>query len=287
MEDVGVLDVWRDINPTKREYTHYSHVHNVYSRLDYVFMFKNDLFRIRNCEIGPCTISDHNPVYVQVFLAKNKRSTLWRLNTNILNYPETKESLRVAIKEYFELNDNNEVSPGILWDAFKAVIRGKIINISSHQKKVNLHKMVSLEEKLLKLQQEHSKNMKDEIKSEIKQLKKKIDDLNTMDIQKKKIFTKQQYYEASGRSLKLLSFKLRKQQAERTIYKIKNPLNNKIENEQDKIKQCFQNYYLKLYSQALVDNDQGTDAFLSHLNLPTVTDDQNNKLLSPITEGLT
>lgn len=95
MEDIGVLDVWRDINPTKREYTHYSNAHNVYSHLDYVFMFKNDLFRIQNCEIGPCTISDHNPVYVQVFLAKYKRSTLWRLNTNILNYPKIKESLRV------------------------------------------------------------------------------------------------------------------------------------------------------------------------------------------------
>lgn len=108
--------------------------------------------------------------------------------------------------------------------------------------------MVSLEEKLLKLQQEHSKNMKDETKCEINQLKKKIDDLNTMDVQKKLIFTKQQYYEAGGRSLKLLSYKLKKQQAERTIYKIKNPLNNKIENKQDKIKQCFQHYYLKLYS---------------------------------------
>lgn len=125
MEDIGVLDVWRDINPTKREYTHYSHAHNAYSRLDNIFMFKNDLFRIQNCEIGPCTISDHNPVYVQVSLAKNKRSTLWRLNTNILNDPKTKESLRVAIEEYFEFNNNNEVNPGILWDAFKAVIRGE------------------------------------------------------------------------------------------------------------------------------------------------------------------
>lgn len=91
--------------------------------------------------------------------------------------------------------------------------------------------------------------MKDQTKSEIKRLKKEIDDINTLEIQKKLIFTKQQYYEAGGKSLKLLSYKLKKQQAERTIHKIINPLNNKIENEQEKIKLCFRNYYLNLYSQ--------------------------------------
>lgn len=114
MEDIGVLNVWRDVNPTKGEYTHYSDGHKVYSRIDYIFMFRSDFSRILNCEIGPCTVSDDNPVYVQVLLAKSKKITLWRLNKNILNYPKSKESLRVAIKEYFELNDNDQVSPGIL-----------------------------------------------------------------------------------------------------------------------------------------------------------------------------
>lgn len=284
MEDTGLFDVWRDSNATKREYTHYSHAHNVYSRLDYFFMFKNDLFKIQNCEIGPCTISDHNPVYVQVSLMKNKRSTLWRLNTNILNYSPVKENLAVAIREYFEHNDNDEVNPGILWDAFKAVIRGKIISISSHQKKAAARKIVNLEEKLLKLEREHSKHMKEETKSEIKQLKREIDDINTLDVQKKLIFTKQLHYDSGGKSLKLLSYKLRKQQAERTIHKIKNPLNNNVENEHDKIKQCFQNYYRNLYSQTYIDNDRDIDAFLLQLNLPTLTDEQNDKLTSPITK---
>ena len=35
--EVGVVDVWREINPTSREYTHYSYAHNVYSRIDYCF----------------------------------------------------------------------------------------------------------------------------------------------------------------------------------------------------------------------------------------------------------
>lgn len=272
IEELGLIDVWREINPSKREYTHYSHPHNAYSRLDYIFMFKNDFALVESCEIGPCTISDHNPVIVEINLTNKKRSTLWRLNNNILNYPNIKEQLMDAIKEFLVFNDNEEVSPGTLWDALKAVLRGKIISISAHQKKNNQHKLACLEEKLLKLQQEHFRNVKNEIKLEIQNVKKEIDDINTLAIQKKLIFTKQRYYEAGGRSLKLLSYKLRKQQAERTIYKIKNPLNHKIEIEQETIKPCFQNYYRNLYSQTCINNHEQIDSFLAQLDLPTLTD---------------
>ena len=33
--EVGVVNVWKEINPTSREYTHCSYAHNVYSRIDY------------------------------------------------------------------------------------------------------------------------------------------------------------------------------------------------------------------------------------------------------------
>ena len=46
MREVGIVDVWREINPTSRGYSHYSYAHNVYSRIDYFFMLKGDLFRV-------------------------------------------------------------------------------------------------------------------------------------------------------------------------------------------------------------------------------------------------
>lgn len=94
MREVGIVDVWREINPTSRDYSHYSYAHNVYSRIDYFFMLKGDLFRVGNCEIGPSTISDHGPIYMSVHLNNNKKSTLWRLNSNILNNPVIKDKLK-------------------------------------------------------------------------------------------------------------------------------------------------------------------------------------------------
>uniref|UniRef100_A0A3B5R1I6 Reverse transcriptase domain-containing protein n=1 Tax=Xiphophorus maculatus TaxID=8083 RepID=A0A3B5R1I6_XIPMA len=125
--------------------------------------------------------------------------------------------------------------------------------------------------------------MNDSIKSDMVKFKKELDDLNMVEVQKKIIFNKQQYCDVGGKSLKLLSYKLRKQQAERTIHKIRNPLDGQLETEEEKIQQCFQNYYRKLYSQTHVDNNQEVNTFLSKLELPTVTEEQNKLLVSTIT----
>lgn len=57
----------------------------------------------------------------------------------------------------------------------------------------------------MELQNEHSKTFKGETKSKITKLKKEEDDINIHEIQKKLLFTKQQYYNSGGKSLKLLS----------------------------------------------------------------------------------
>lgn len=45
----------------------------------------------------------------------------------------------------------------------------------------------------------------------------------THEIQKKLIFTGHKYYEGGSKYTKLLAYKLRKQQADNTIYKIRDP----------------------------------------------------------------
>ncbi len=50
---------------------------------------------------------------------------LWRLNSNILNIPQTKDKLKNKIKMYLDLNDNGEVMPSALWVALKMQLGGK------------------------------------------------------------------------------------------------------------------------------------------------------------------
>ena len=46
----------------------------------------------------------------------------------------TKE-IKECINEYFNINDNGDVSQSVLWDSAKDTIRGEMIEISSRIKK--------------------------------------------------------------------------------------------------------------------------------------------------------
>ena len=56
-----------------------------------------------------------------------------------------------------------------------------------------------------------------------------------------------------------------------------------IECQQDKFKECLLSFYQKLYSLEQLDNDTKTDTFLQSIQLPTVTDAQNNILRAQVT----
>lgn len=84
--EIGLLDVWQTLHPQERGYTFYSDAHNVFSRLDYYFMFKGDIAKVSKCEILPISITDHAPVIMEIYLNTEKGETLWRMNNSLLEY---------------------------------------------------------------------------------------------------------------------------------------------------------------------------------------------------------
>ena len=58
-----------------------------------------------------------------------KNTNTWRLNHTLLNNQEITEEIKEEIKKYLETNDNENTMTQILWDAAKAVLRGKFIAI--------------------------------------------------------------------------------------------------------------------------------------------------------------
>lgn len=121
----------RDRYASTRDFTHYSGSFKVYARLDYFFMFKVDRFRVRECDILTRDLSDHRPISLSLQVAMKKRTTLWKFNSHLFNDPAIVSKLKEDIKEFLEVNDTGEVSPTILWDTLKAVMRGKVISIAT------------------------------------------------------------------------------------------------------------------------------------------------------------
>ena len=82
--------------------------------------------KIHTCDIGRIDLSDHAPIYLTVDLDLPPQNTIWKLNSSLLNVPCSKRDIRKEIGVFLEFNDNDEVSPLILWDTMKAVLRGKL-----------------------------------------------------------------------------------------------------------------------------------------------------------------
>ena len=147
----------------------------------------------------------------------------WRSNVSLLNNAETVEDLRQQLKEYFETNDNGEVNPSILWEGAKAVIRGKIIQISSQQKRKRLAEKLSLENKIKLLETQHKNNRATNTATELKEARKSLDKLLSYKAEGALGFSSERYYEMGNRASRLLAFQLCKAQANRTVSKVVHP----------------------------------------------------------------
>ena len=58
-----------------------------------------------------------------------KNTNTWRLNNTFLNNQKVTEEIKREIKKFVETNDNENTTTQNLWDAAKAVLKGKFIAI--------------------------------------------------------------------------------------------------------------------------------------------------------------
>lgn len=100
-----------------------------------------------------------------------------RLNVSILNNKTTIEQIKNEIKKSIEENDTEEINPTILWNTMKAVIRGKLIAITSRQKKLKQANYLNLVERLKNLEGQCQTTYTAQIQQEIKDIKGEIDNI--------------------------------------------------------------------------------------------------------------
>ena len=64
-----------------------------------------------------------------------RNTNSWRLKDTFLNNQQITEEIKREIKKFLETNDNGSMTTQNLWDAARAVLRGKFIAIQSYNKK--------------------------------------------------------------------------------------------------------------------------------------------------------
>ncbi|XP_053561625.1 vomeronasal type-2 receptor 26-like [Bombina bombina] len=78
-------DVWRAVHPEDKDYTHFSHPHKQYARLDYIFSTADSLDLITKANISLCAWSDHDDVLAYICSANTVHIRApWRMPHHLL-----------------------------------------------------------------------------------------------------------------------------------------------------------------------------------------------------------
>ena len=107
-----------------------------------------------------------------------KNTNTWRLNSTLLNNQEITEETKEEIKKYLETNDNENTTTHNIWDAAKAVLRGKYIAIQSYLKKQEKSQMNNQTLPLKQLEKKNQKKKKIPKVSRRKEIMKSRSEIN-------------------------------------------------------------------------------------------------------------
>ena len=92
---------------------------------------------------------------------KSVRNTnTWRLNNTLLKNQQVAEEVKKEIKKFLETNDNENMTIQNLWDAAKAVLRGKFVAIQSYPKKQEKSQVNNLTSHLKQLEKEEQTKLR-------------------------------------------------------------------------------------------------------------------------------
>jgi hypothetical protein len=181
IDQMDLANVYRIFYPTSAQYKLFSAAHRTFSKIDHNLGHKVSLSKYKKTEIIPCILSDHNALKLE-FNNKNssrKDANNWKLNNTLLNDQWVIDEIKVEIKRFLGVNDNENMTYQNLWDTAKAVQKGNFIAMSACIKRTERFQISDLMLHLKLLEKEEQVNPKTsrreiiKIKAEINKNKQK------------------------------------------------------------------------------------------------------------------
>uniref|UniRef100_A0A803TS93 Reverse transcriptase domain-containing protein n=1 Tax=Anolis carolinensis TaxID=28377 RepID=A0A803TS93_ANOCA len=279
-KEFNLQDIWRYLNPTKRDYTFYSSRHQTWSRIDMVWSSNSIVTKVSDMKILARDKSDHSPI--ELTLNYKPSCYKWRLDENLIKSEEDINRYKELTKEFFKINSSGETKTQIIWDTYKAVMRGYLIQQKARKNRQKFQKIKELGKEIDKKENQLKMNPKNKlIQEQIKDLKKEKAHIELENIAKKLKFIKQDYFENANRPGAWLARKIRKKRQQQLIIKIKGA--NKNHTKDEEIIEEFHKFYTKLYKENQV-NYTKIAQYLSKQKLEKISETQRELLNKEITE---
>ena len=199
-----------------------------------------------------------------------------------LNNQQVTEEIKREIKNFLETNDNENMTTQNLWDAAKAVLRGKFIAIHSYLKKQEKHRIDNLTLHLKQLEKEEpKKHTKISRRKEIIKIQAEINEKEMKETIVKINITKSWFFEKINKIDKPLARLIKKKRKKNQINKIRNE-KGKVTTDNAEIQRIIRDYYEQLYGNKM-DNLEEMDRFLEMSNLPRLNQEETEIMNNSIT----
>lgn len=196
LQSLMLVDSWRLLHPSGKDFSFSSPPHKNYSRIDLIFISQRNLNTLSNAEIGIIALSDYSPVAVTLTLGPIQKPPFnWRLNAALLTDPSVHDGIHESIKSYFEINRDSDTDPLNNWEAHKSVIRGEFIKWGARKKRERDKEIFLLSCKIARLETLHKQSLSDKVTDELAQHRTSLKQLLNLQTQRSLFFKKSIFYE--------------------------------------------------------------------------------------------
>ena len=283
LDQMDFTDIYRTLHPNSTEYTFFSSAHGTFSRIDHILGHKSGLNRYQKIGIVPCIFSDHNALKLE--LNHNKKfgrtSNTWRLRTILLKDERVNQEIKEELKRFMETNENEDTTIQNLWDAAKAVLRGKYIAIQASIQKLERTQIQKLTLHIKELEKKQQIDPTPKRRRELIKIRAELNEIETRRTVEQINRTRSWFFERINKIDKPLASLIKKKREKTQINKIMNE-KGEITTNTKEIQTILKTYYEQLYANKL-GNLEEMDAFLESHKLPKLEQEEIENLNRPIT----
>lgn len=283
--DHQLVDTWRTHNMGLKEFTFYSHPHNSYARLDYIYTTPIILANSTGATIHPCVWMDHHVTsFTTNFIGLAPTPHTWRLNEALLSDLVAESETAKSIEEYFSFNALPETPPSIVWTAHKAVVRGKLISIASSYNKMHRQKILDLTTELDRLYKNTNTLGLESTRRLIDQKRLELDSLLSSKTEKVLRWSKAKFLLHNNTASTLFARKLNQTYRPTHVYKLASGTGLSTSHPKE-VLGIFEHFYSSLLAPVQTPPTLAEDTWLQDIPIPSLSPTQIEKLNAPITSS--
>lgn len=281
-KQLRLLDSWRSLHPTEKDFTCLSAAHGTLSRIDYLLASETLFPRVLEVKIEPMCVSDHALSWVKIARQVEKGTNIqWRFPSHLANSVKFREALASAWTTYAADNAASEQSsPLLFWQASKSVLRGQILSYTSHRDKRLNASYSETQTKLTTAYCAFKASPTPTNREKYLSQKLAFDTLLSQIESKFTFIGRSKFHRHGNRSGKLLSALLKGQNPPTIIKRLRRPDGTAATGGKE-ISEILHAFYTKLYGHTQIDQSSKLD-FWNRVTLPQVSPEWAATLIKPI-----